>query len=47
MLTSLRALVILALWELWPYQFYLRIVLHLQPPAYTMFSLKGLTVWPI
>lgn len=47
MLTSLLALVILALWELWPYQFYPRIVLHLQPPAYTMSSLKGLTVWPI
>lgn len=42
-LTSLLALVILALWEPWPYWFYPRMLgASLLPPAYTMSSLKGL-----
>lgn len=48
MLTSLLALATLALWELWPYQFYPRILGGtFQPPAHTMSSLKDLTVWSI
>lgn len=41
MLTSLLALVILALWDLWPYQLYPRMLGGLQS---CLCSLKGLTV---